>query len=158
MANADWDRWIWATLGFDFKTDFPNYETFIEGTHRGLPSNTELLELRMDGPQRRKPSRGYYILYVEINILVRSFMDDADFHKMRKLTGEVATWLENDFCIYRYGDGVQDDDTLLGTLQLKNRGPKENVRVLHFGQIGPKYQVEEATVQAAFEIHLNEGD
>lgn len=150
MANKDWDRWIFASMSTEFVDEFSaNYETFIEGTHRGLPSNTELLEYRMDGPQRRKIGRGQYVLDIEINILVRSYMDDKDFHKMRKHAGEVATWLGKDFCIYRYGDG----DTLLGTLQLKN-----NVRVLHFGQIDPKYQVEEATVQAAFEMHLNEGD
>jgi len=159
MANQDWDRWIFATMSLDFNTAFTgNYEIFIEGTHKGTPNNTEYLEFRMDGPQRRKVSRGSYILYVEINILVRSYMDDKDFHKMRKNAGQVATWLENNFCIYRYGDGVRDDDTLLGTLQLINRGPKENVRVLHFGQIDPKVPIEEATVQAAFEIHLNEGD
>lgn len=159
MANQDWDRWIFATMSYVFNTAFTgSYEIFIEGTHKGVPSNTEYLEFRMDGPQRRKVSRGNYILYVEINILVRSYMDDTDFHKMRKSAGKVATWLENNFCIYRYGDGGRDDDTLLGTLQLINRGPKENVRVLHFGQIDPKVPIEEATVQAAFEIHLNEGD
>jgi hypothetical protein len=141
----------------DFKTEFETEnQIFIEGTHRGLPNDTELLEFRMDGPQRRQAHRGQFVLYVEINILVRSFMDDEDFHKMRRLIGEVATWLGRDRCIYRYGDGSDDDESLLGTLTLKNRKPYENIRVNQFGQIDPQYRIEQATVEASFELCVTE--
>jgi hypothetical protein len=141
----------------NFKSRFEStFGVFIEGTHRGLPANTELLEFRMDGPMRKQPSRNYFILDIEINLLVRSFMDDTDFHKMRRSCGEVATWLAKNHCIYRYGDGPDDDNSLLGVLQLKNRTFREPVRVNHFGQIDPQYQLEEATVEASFQMHLSE--
>lgn len=157
LGNPNWDRWIFATMSGNLKSRFEgSFGVFIEGTHRGLPANTELLEFRMDGPTRKQPSRNYFILGVEVNILVRSFMDDRDFHKMRRSCGEVATWLAKNHCIYRYGDGPSDDNTLLGVLQLKNRTFRELVRVNHFGQIDPQYQLEEATVEASFEMYLTE--
>ena len=159
VGNENWDRWIFATMSKDFNTVFAaDFEIFIEGTHRGLPENTELLEFRLNGPQRRQPSLGYFILLVQINILVRSYMDDDDFHKIRRNVGKVTNWLADNHCIFRYGDGVVDDDTLLGELHLQNRAKSDPVQVNHFGQIDPKYRIEEATVEAEFEIHLNEGD
>jgi len=158
-GNENWDRWIFATMSGDLQTQFGGtYQIFIEGTHRGLPTDTELIEFRMDGPYRRQPSRGCFILRCEINLLIRSYMDDDDFHKMRRLAGQVANWLGQDHCIYRYGDGPNDDQSLLGTLQLKNRAKNDNVLVNHFGQTDPKYRVEEGTVEATFEIHLHQGD
>jgi hypothetical protein len=135
-----------------------SFEIFIEGTHKGLPTQTELLEFRMDGPQTRQPNRGSFVLEFEINILVRSYMDDDDFHKMRRNQGKVVAFLAKNHCIYRYGDGPDDDDTLLGTLQLKNRRKNHPVRVNNFGQIEPQYRIEESTVEALYEIHLKEGD
>lgn len=159
QGNPDWDRWIFATMSGDFAQQFDtDYQVFVEGTHRGLPDDTELVEFRLDGPHQKQPSKGYFILECEINILCRSYMDDDDFHKMRRLVGKVKSWLGQDHCIYRYGDGLNDDDSLLGTLQLKNRGPRNTVRVNHFGQVDHQYRIEEATVAASFEIHLNEGD
>lgn len=160
IGNTEWDRWIFATMSKDFNIKFNvgKFGIFIEGTHRGLPEQTELLEFRMNGPQRRQPSRGCFVLEVQINILVRSFMDDDDFHKMRRNVGEVTTWLADNHCIFRYGDGINDDDTLLGELHLQNRAKSQLVQVNHFGQIDPKFRLEEATVEASFEIHLNEGD
>jgi hypothetical protein len=163
VGNENWDRWIYATMGFDFNAAFVadpdvEFEIFIEGTHRGLPSETELLEFRMNGPQRRQPSRGNFILTVEINILVRSYMDDNDFHKMRRNVGKVTNWLAKNHCIFRYGDGAADDQTFLGELHLKNRHKSDVLQVNLFGQIDPKFRIEEATVEAEFEIHLNEGD
>lgn len=158
-GNENWDRWIFATMAFNFNEQFKNdFEIFIEGTHRGLPGNTELLEFRMNGPQRRQPSRGYFWLTVQINILIRSYMDDNDFHKIQRNVGKVVNWLANNHCIFRYGDGVDDDQTLLGTLHHKNRAKSDKVQVNHFGQIDPKFRIEEATVEAEFEMYLNEGD
>lgn len=158
-ANEHWGRWIFATVSGDCKSQFePTYPVFIEGTHRGLPTGTELIEFRMDGPWQRQPSRGCFVLRVEVNLLLRSFMDDDDFHKMRRLSGTVQSWLAQNHCIYRYGDGIDDDQSLLGTLQLKNRKLSDPVQLNHFGQIDPKYRLEEATVEATFEIHLQEGD
>jgi hypothetical protein len=164
LINENWARWVFATMSGDFvnamaaDTDV-DFELFIEGTHKGLPTETELLEFRMDGPQTRQPSRGCFVLEFEINILVRSYMDDVDFHKMRRSCGKVATFLQKNHCIYRYGDGPDDDDeSLLGTLQLKNRRSDEHVRINNFGQIDANVRIEEATVEALFEIHLTEGD
>lgn len=163
LVNENWARWVFATMSGDFYNALDadpdiDFEIFIEGTHKGLPTEKELLEFRVDGPQTRQPSRGCFVLEFEINILVRSYMDDDDFHKMRKACGKVVAFLGKNHCIYRYGDGPNDDDSLLGTLQLKNRRKNEPVRVNNFGQTDPQYRIEEATVAALFEIHLKEGD
>lgn len=158
-ANEHWGRWIFATMSGDLDSQFNStYEIFIEGTHRGLPENEELIEFRMDGPWIRQPSRGCFILRVEVNLLLRSYMDDDDFHKMRRLCGAVQSWLGQNHCIYRYGDGIDDDQSLLGTLELKNRKDSEPIRLNQFGQVDPRYRLEEATVEATFEIHLQQGD
>lgn len=156
QSDANWDRWIWATMSKDFIAAFTplNTDLFIEGTYRNRPEELELLEFRMDGPQQRQVSRGKFILDIEINILVRSKMDDVDFHKMRSLTGTVRRWLAQDHCIFRYGDGLNDDDTLLGTLGLNNRSPLDRVRTNYFGQIDSKYQIEEATIEGSFTMYL----
>jgi hypothetical protein len=163
LVNENWARWVFATMSGDFVTAMEadpdvDFELFVEGTHKGLPEETELLEYRQDGPQTRQPSHGCFVLEFEINILVRSYLDDDDFHKMRRSCGKVVAFLAKNHCIYRYGDGPSDDDSLLGTLQLKNRRKSDPVRVNNFGQINSTARIEEATVEALFEIHLKEGD
>lgn len=161
QSDPNWDRWVWATMTKEFRKNFspPTFtlmdvDLFVEGTGREKPDDAQLLEFRMDGPQQRKPSKNKFILEFEINILVRSLMEHGNFHKMRSLLGAVRRWLAQDHCIFRYGSGIVDDDTLLGTLVLQNRSPLDQVRTNYFGQISSEYRIEEATVEGSFKMYL----
>jgi len=150
------DRWTFATMSGNFVGEFEaDIQVFVEGTGKERPLNEEYLEFRLDGPRKRQPSRIDLRYEFEINILCRVFMDSKNFHRMRNLAGRVRTWLDQNHCIYRYGNGPDDDElSLLGELHLRNRKSFDAIRTNHFGQIDPKYRIEEATVEATFELHL----
>jgi len=148
------DRWTFATLSGNFVTTFSDVQTFVEGTLKERPVDQEYLEFRLDGPRKRQPSKLDLRFEFEINILVRTYMDDKNFHRMRDLCGRVREWLDQNHCIYRYGNGPDDDElSLLGELHLVNRKSFEAVRTNHFGQIDPKYRIEEATVEASYILY-----
>lgn len=152
----NYDRWVFATMSGDFNATFTaDTQVFVEGSDRERPVDVEYVEFRMDGPRKRQPSRIDIRYEFEINILVRTYMDSKNFHRMRDLCGRVREWLDKNHCIYRHGTGPDDNPSLLlGELHLVNRRSFEAIRTNNFGQIDPKYRIEESTVEASFVLHI----
>lgn len=146
-------RWLWAsfTKAFDsLKGDLPLY---IEGHDRTLrPENS--LEFRMDGPYIQQPSKDYYIVEVEVNVLVSTIKNEQDSHKMAKNIGVAVTMFQPQITIYQYGDGVDDNrTTVVGCMSLQTGG-RDAIIVSNFGLVQGTNNLMQSTVEGHYKMIL----
>lgn len=154
--NANWDRWIFASISKHFvDTLAATAEVFIEGQKRGTRKMEQWFEVRVDGPNYTEITKGEFKIYVEINILCACIVKDTSIHNIRTLAGKAASEMDTSIFVYKYGTGVEDDDSLLGCLTIvsDSRG-KERIQTSHFGQIGPNTELIQATVEGHYKMEL----
>ena len=157
-VNQNWSRWIFASVGNHFDNLRQGIPLYIEGQPRIIDRDNAkaIFELRVDGPYFTEVSRKYWDIYIEINVLIQSVKTDTDFHRIRRLTGIVESAFI-DIMSYRYGDGVDDDDSYLGCLRLiQNLSSSEKIQTSHFGQLDPATNLEQSTVEGHYKMTLNE--
>jgi hypothetical protein len=130
------------------------YPIFIEGSQRITQSdNATQFELRIDGPTFTIPSKGCYRGRVEVNILCISVMKDNDFHEIHRMVGQAAEVLAQAICVYRLGDGPNDDQSFLGRLTLL-QGEGDKLEANHLGQIDRKTKIVQAMVESHYRLEL----
>lgn len=154
--NANWDRWIFASISKHFVDNLAaTAKVFIEGQKRDTRKETEWFEVRVDGPFYTEISKGYFSLYVEINILCACIMKDVNIQGIRSLAGKAASAMTTTIVVYKYGTGVSNDQSILGCLTsvTKSRG-KDRIQTNHFGQIGPNTELTQATVECHYKMEL----
>ncbi len=153
--NKNWPRWIFASVSKHFYDNRDGIAIYVEGQHRDTKDNKDFFEIRVDGPYFTEYSKGYWRCYTEVNILVQSAMDNVNFHRIHTNVGIVAAAFTNAIPVYKYGSGDDDDDTLLGCMQLVSdyRG-KERIQINHFGIIDKNVNLMQASVEGHYEIFL----
>lgn len=153
--NKNWPRWVFASVSKHIDDRKDGLTLFIEGQHRDTEGLVDFLELRVDGPNFTEVSRGCFHFFVEVNILVQSAMDDSNFHRIHTDVGIAAAALTSSIPVFKYGTGVDDDQSLLGCLRLiQDKRGREKVQVSHFGQIDPVTKLMQATVEGHYEMLL----
>jgi len=156
--NKNWPRWIFASVSKFFidKMAIENLPMFIEGQHRDLdPTLQDYCELRIDGPNTTEVARNQWHLYMEVNVLISSIMNDSDYHRIHTSAGVVGNAFECSIPVYKYGNTVDDDDSLIGCLSLQqDRKKRERIQISHFGQVAPNTKLLQASVEGHFIINL----
>ena len=150
MFNANWPLWIIRSVTKHFTSSLSAYTTYVEGTTRKTSALEQFFELRVDGPDSLGLTKGQWRLDIVVNILIQVAVVDRSFNNDDKLIG-LATAAMTAIDVYRYGDGVDDDDTLLGCLQ-RVSGPEAH----KFGILKPELKVIQATVESMYSISLTE--
>lgn len=152
--NANWARWITISVykAFQAVADANSLHMFIEGQERETQDYTQYFEVRTDGPHIKKISRTYFKLDFEINVLFSLHMSKITMYEPQQLAGLLETAMI-DICVYRYGDGAEDDGTFLGTLQLVV-DKSNSVRTNQFGKVRPDTDLVQGTVEGTFRMHL----
>jgi len=155
MSNPNWQRWIYASVSKYFKTVADAYPIVmhVEGAERTSSEESKWMEFRMDGPSVTELSHNCFRLNVEINILWAVHMSSRNFHEEQRLSGALVEAM-TDICIYKYGDGVDDDDSLLGTLVLI-QDKNHPIRVNNFGQVRADSHLVQGTVESSYQMHLS---
>lgn len=153
MLNENWDRWIFASISQHFETNCGTFPMYIEGMKRDTSKLPEFFELRIDGPYYTEYAKDQWTVYVEINTLIQVTKDKTDFHKMRRRTGQISAIMEPCIILYRYGDTAPDDQEQFGYLE-RIDGDKERIQTSHFGQIEPRFELEQSTVEAHYRAML----
>lgn len=157
MLNANLDRWIFASISKHFNDHKGARTLYVEGMIRDTRLLQDFIELRVDGPYYTEVSKKYWKLYIEINVLCQSTKDSKNFHKMRQLTGEVFKMFEPCISVYKYGTGIEDDQSFVGILQrMDEEASRNNIQVSQFGQVDPVNQLEQSTVEAHYNMLLEE--
>lgn len=153
--DANWPRWIFASCSYHFEQNVGGITMFTEGTHRDTELLPEFIEFRMDGPYFTQLNKNYWHCYFEINILLQATMLDTDFHAIHRLAGTVAAAF-TEIQIFKYGEGLDDDDSLIACANLKQDVRKrERIQINHFGQVEPETKLIQATVEGHYEMHLD---
>ncbi|KKM81508.1 hypothetical protein LCGC14_1329120 [marine sediment metagenome] len=152
MSNSNWPRWLYASTSKYFQAIADAYpiHMYLEGVERDTKEESKWIEFRMDGPQTREISKGYFRLDVEINILWSVHLDSTDFHEQQRILGMLIEAM-TDICIHKYGD----DDSLLGTLILQ-QDPNNPIRGNNFGQVRPDTQLVQGSVEGTYRMYLSE--
>ncbi len=56
--------------------------------------------------------------------------------------------------VYKYGNGVGDDETQIGCLDLYTDKPRDRIMVHDFGQVETDVKLQQATVEGQYKIEL----
>ena len=151
--NANWTRWILASISKHIDARKEGLNLFIEGQHRKTEGETSYLELRYQGPNLAEVSKGYWQVNVSVNMLIVTIMDDENWHDHVTNVG-IAQAAFTTIFVYKYGSKAGDDSSLLGCLKLVDAG-REPIETSNFGQIDPNVKVQETTVEGHYELELS---
>jgi len=150
-------RWIFQSLASHFKSvaDGISLLYFVDGIDERSSDTMQEnhVELRVSGPELKEISNGYYSVKVIANLLFTKNMDEvsADAFDLIQWTGVFANVMLQPIPIYRKGSGVEDDDTLIGCLQV-HKGRNDAVRVFHFGQLDKDTRIRQSELDALYDM------
>jgi hypothetical protein len=153
--NPNWARWIFASVAKHFDESKGDIGLFIEGETRDSANQiNEGAELRMNGPFINNPSGGYWVLDVDLNVLINTLIDEGDSHKSWRMAGVFINAFKFNIPVYRYGDQPDDDGTFLGCLQLRqDRG--DDLVITNLGEISPDIRMNQMTISAIYKLEIN---
>ena len=157
-ANKNWPRWIFASIADHFKSAAiaNNVPLLIEGiedrTSDKIRQNDHA-ELRINGPVTKNPSKDYYILNLNVNIIVQSYMTEENAYTIIQNAGvfyEAMGPIE----MFKFGNGPDDDGSFLGCLVLREELVEPRF-VAHFGQLKEDVRLRESMVGGKYQICLH---
>ena len=152
-------RWIFQSLASHFKSvaDGISLLYFVEGIDERSNDTMQEnhVELRVSGPELKEVSKGYYNVKVTVNFLFTKNMNEvsADAFDIIQWTGVFANAMLQPIPIYKKGDGLEDDGTLIECLQV-HKGRNEAVRVFHFGQLDKDTRIRQSEMDALYGMNF----
>ena len=152
--HQSWVRWIIASINKHFIDNKGTLPMYLEGYERTLQDEHEFYELRVDGPFILQPQKDEYWLDVEINVLVQAHMDDQRLYNLQTSIGPIVKAFENAICVYKYGDGIHDDQSLLGVFRL-NRRLDETIDINTYGIIKEDSRLTQATIEGHYRMEIS---
>jgi hypothetical protein len=76
-------------------------------------------------------------------------------HSLHRGLGVAMTAFTQSISVYKYGDGPNDDQTLIGCLDLlQDERKRERVQVNNFGIIESSTMIQQGTVEGHYEMFL----
>lgn len=154
--NPNWQRWITASVNKHFNTAKGDYTLYIEGDERVTSDEGVFAELRSDGPFFKRPCKGLVYMDVEINVLIQAVMDPTDLYVGPKIAGYFAAIFTNIIRVYKYGNGNDDDDTLLGCLRQRDDRNHNSLDIGNFGIIRQDTRITQMTIEGHYRLELQE--
>jgi hypothetical protein len=159
--NKNLPRWIMASCRKHFWDRRQGIPIYFEHTgdkvltdSNGKPIRN-YCEFRLDGPYEQQNNRIEFEYDIEINILCLSTLDDKYSDLIEQTLGIMAAAFTNCINVYRYGDGVDDDGTRVGTLILQQE-KGERINVNRFGQANAATRILQASVEGHYRMTLIE--
>lgn len=158
--DANWPRWVQASVAKHFK-DVANTNSYsslveeIEERTTAFQEAPQRVEIRMNGPFIKEVSKDYWKFEVDANILIFSHKDGTldNAYTGTTIAGKMAQAAASQIPVYKYGGGVDDDDSLIGCLNLR-RGNDESIKVHHFGEIDTVNRLIQLAVDVRLEMFL----
>lgn len=148
----DWShfpRWIAASLADHFENE-AICKTYIETDCKDVAAYSQYLEVRIDGPYKVNPSRGYHILTCPVNVLVSTKKVTKDAYALHRLLGKVFNAFTT-IPIYRYGEMSVDDDSQIGCMDLVSG---EQLILSYLGKI--ENELYQGFVQGKYKMEITE--
>jgi hypothetical protein len=145
-------KWVQASLCLIMKAvaDDESVEFFSEGVDEETPKafQRNSILLRINGPSILRSQSDSYSIQVQV-VVTDLVTPKKNSYEHFQRVGAIASKLEESLPINRHGDG----GTLVGCLS-PERGSREVVKIVHFGQVDDAVKVRQSAVLANFELHL----
>lgn len=154
--NVNLPRWVFASLAkhfADVTATIPELRYYVEGVDEPEPGDfqNDAAAFKMDGPIAHQGSgTNWYSL--EIMILLTDIISQTNdsAYKIYEWAGIYqANLLNEPLSIFRYGDGPDDDQSLIGCLSPDTR-VKNNVRVVSYGNLDKDLRIKQMSVNGRF--------
>lgn len=157
MANPNWARWVTSSIAVFFADvidDGTQIPFIVEGVDERSTSFMEApakAEIRINGPFTKQYSGNITRMYVDINVLVTVHMggEATNSYTLEEHLGMFHEAMDGNIPIFRFGSGVEDDDTLLECLSPRPQ-KDDSIRVLHFGQLEQSVHLRQGMVDARY--------
>lgn len=146
-----WNRWVYNSIAKHFATMATTNDLYLylAGRSDETDKHEEFIELKISGPQVTEVSKNYFKLDVIIDIIYSVHLVPEDGYRAQKVAGLIEEAV-TDICIYKYGNGSDDDDSLLGTMQLQRQPVESNC----FGQVRPDTRLIQGVVSGALQMTI----
>ncbi len=146
-------RWITASINKHFAAHRGNLPMYLEGDERTLQDEAGFFELRVDGPRILEYQKGFFFVNVEINVLIQRHSDTTRLYEIQDAMGVMLKAFTNAICINRLGDGLFDDQSLVGALKLLT-SIDEPIDVNYFGIIKEDTRLQQATIEGHYRMEI----
>lgn len=150
-------RWIFASCDVHFQgaIDQTALKMFPEGYSKSEEERqmSRFCEFRMDGPNIFPQTKNQSKAKFDINILIQTTMQDSNFHVPLVDIGLVLAAFTT-IPIYRYGEGILDDQSLIGCATITTQGRETAILVSQFGEIETNLKLSQATVETTYSLDL----
>jgi len=163
-VDSNWARWIFSSLADYLKKVATDNEikVLIEGVDDrtdAIMEATEHVEIAITGPFSRELSRNYYELKVGVRVLIQCRMDKPPKNRYtpQLIAGLYHEAMDAVIAVYRYGNGSEDDQSLLGCLSSLN-DRNNPIKVHHFGQATPTDRLRQSMVDCWYVMELSDNN
>jgi hypothetical protein len=117
--NPNLTRWVYTSIVKHFKTALTGLQVVLDNEDlASYDKAKDIFELRVEGPRITEGSNQTILRY-RVNFLLKTRKTDSDQYLVQRRQGQFHEAF-TDICVKRYGDGVGDDSSLVGTLQIEN--------------------------------------
>lgn len=159
--DKNWVRWTVQSLAQHFRDTLGTaLYLYLEGDTRDTEGQENYCELRLTGPDINQLSPKLFKLTVLIDALVVNIKSDKEIFIFDQSIGLVTTCFTNAITVYKYGNGPDDspdpnNPLELGCLKQAPNPSSDRVIVTRFGQRNPAIRLQEATIEAGYEMLLS---
>ncbi len=154
--NVSWNKWITASIIDHFKTTLVanGLSVFVEGSHTRDLTNTEYVEIRVNGPVSDEHTKDDFSLKMHVNLLIQVIIDPTvNLYRNEEVKGYCVAAMVT-IPVYKYGSAAGDDQSHIGCLTIVSEKPRERIQVDDFGQVETDIPLRQATVGAHYKIEL----
>jgi hypothetical protein len=153
--DENWIRWVVISYAKHvdlLRRDVPFYLEGFAPNPNDIKNKESYFELRIDGPYSKEMAKNQWNMYFEVNVLIAVHQDDNKSYRMQEMVGIANTFFTDaSVMVRKYGTGPQDDQELLGFLQLN----REKVKSSMFGKIRPDMRLMQATVEGHYDLYMD---
>ena len=151
--NSEWQKWCYASICKHFRVGLSGKSLLVDPQTRGPDVESEVYELRIDGPETTEYSANEYKLDFEVNILIKLALEGGNIYSMSSLIGGL-TAIFSDIQILKLGPGVSDDGSFVGECLTIVKKGKTSIRSFNYGQIETGTKEQQHCVEATYTVTL----
>lgn len=160
--NKHWNRWIQASIAYYLKqlATTNSLAVIVEGLDARdatFMESEDRVEIKVTGPASKEHSKGEWRFDVNVNLLFSSRLGDASKNRntIHSNCGLFHQTLEGCIPVYKYGNGPDDDGSLIGHFRPVAEDD-DSVSSNFFGQVSGTDQLVQAGVNAHLVMYLSE--
>ena len=147
-------RWIVTSINKHFDDRKETNYLHIDGSVRTTNKESNFTEIKIDGPYMVEMSRNCFNLIVEVNVYAQAQCSVSDMYNLLKMLGIIQKAFVRCIPVYKYGNGLEDDGTFVGSLILLQEFRQRLVES-HFGQTKPSENIKQGQIEGHYEMYLN---